>query len=199
MPLTPTPGDASADTYASLAEFNAYAASRLPAVKWFTTATDAQKEAALRAAARELDSDFTWTGSAVDDVQALCWPRSGMVSRNGFVVPTSGASSIPIQLKNAQCEFALQIGASDRLSDNDPLKKGITSLKADVVELKFSDVQGSKASNYESADVDIRKMQSDLNYVSLVVPDEVRRLLVGSWYDQQSVKLPIVFFGLGEV
>jgi hypothetical protein len=69
--------------------------------------------------------------------------------------------------------------APDRLGDNDALKKGITFLKAGSVELKFSDVQGSKASGYDAADVDIRKMQSDLNYVSLAVPDEVRRLLVG--------------------
>jgi hypothetical protein len=89
-----------------------YAANRLPALKWFTTADDATKEAALRAACRELDQDFDWTGSAVDDVQALCWPRAGMTSRNGFAIPTSGPSSIPVQLKNAQCEFALQLGAA---------------------------------------------------------------------------------------
>lgn len=193
MSLNTTPGDASADSYATLAEFNAYAANRLPAVKWFLTAADADKEAALRAACRELDQDFDWTGSAADAVQALCWPRLGMTNRNGFVIPTSGATSIPLQLKNAQCEFALQLGAADRLGDNDPLKKGITFLKAGSVELKFSDTQGSKAANYEAADVDIRKQQSDLNYISNAVPDEVRRLLVGGWFNQNSVKLPIVF------
>ena len=197
MPLNTTPGDANADSYASLTEFNAYATNRLPAIKWFVTASDAQKEAALRAACRELDQDFDWTGVAVDDVQILSWPRSGMTSRNGFVLPTSGAASIPVQLKNAQCEFALQIGAANRVGDNDPLKKGITALKAGSVELKFSDTMGSKAANYDAADVDIRKQQSDLNYVSDVVPDEVRRLLVGTWFRQHSVKLPIVFFGVG--
>lgn len=193
MSLNVTPGDSAADSYASLAEFNTYVGNRLPALSWFATATDPQKEAALRAACREIDSDFDWTGGAVDNVQALCWPRSGMLNRNGFVIPTSGSTSIPVQLKNAQCEFALQLGAGDRLGDNEALKKGVIGLKAGSVELKFSDVQGSKASNYESADVDIRKMQSDLNYVSLAVPDEVRRLLVASWFTQNSVRLPIVF------
>lgn len=189
MALVETPGSASADTYATLAEFEAYAAARLPAVTWFGAATDAQKEAALKAAARELDACFVWTGTAVDDVQALTWPRSGMLTRNGFDVPTT---TIPVDLKNAQCEMALQLGASDRLGDNDALKKGITSIKAGSVALTFSDVQG-QASTYESAGVAVRRKQSDLNYVSDVVPDEVRRLLVPSWYEQADVAQPVLF------
>lgn len=194
MPLTPTPGSASADTYASLAEFNTYAAARLPALTWFTAATDAQKEAALRAAARELDACFTWTGTAVDEVQALTWPRNGMVTRNGFAIATT---TIPTDLKNAQCEMALQLGASDRLGDNSAFKKGITSLKAGSVALTFSDVQGSQNSNREGADIAIRRKQSDLNYVSDVVPDEVRRLLVPSWFTQNTVSRPVMFEAYG--
>lgn len=190
MALIETPGSATANTYATLAEFNAYAVNRVPTLTWFTTATDPQKEAALQAAARELDACFTWTGVAVDDVQALTWPRSGMLTRNGFPIATT---VIPVDLKEAQCEMALQLGASDRLGDNSAFKKGITSLKAGSVALSFSDVQGSQNSNIEAADIAIRKKQSDLNYVSDVVPDEVRRLLVPSWFAQPSVKRDIVF------
>ena len=150
----------------------------------------------LIAAARELDACFDWTGAAVDDVQALTWPRSGMLTRNNFAIPTSGATSIPRDLKNAQCEMALQLGASDRLGDNDPLRKGITSIKAGSVALTFSDVQGQQATR-ESADVRIRQQQSDLNYASSVVPDEVRRLLVPSWFRQNNVSLPFVFDAFG--
>lgn len=192
MPLDTTPGAATANSYATLAEFNAYAAARLPALSWFTTATDPQKEAALMAAARELDACFAWTGTAVDDVQALTWPRSGMLTRNGFAIATSGAASITQPLKDAQCELALQLGASDRLGDNDPLRKGITSLKAGSVALTFSDVQGQQQTR-EAADVAIRRLQSDLNYASNVVPDEVRRLLVPSWYEQNNISRPVVF------
>ena len=188
MSLDTTPGSPTQDSYATLAEFETYAASRLPALSWFTSATDPQKEAALRAAARELDACFAWTGTAVDDTQALTWPRSGMLTRNGYSIATT---AIPNDLKNAQCEFALQLGAGDRLADNDPLKKGITSIKAGSVALTFSDVQG-KATK-ESADVFIRKQQSDLNYVSDVVPAEVRRLLVPSWYTQNSISRPFIF------
>jgi hypothetical protein len=190
MSLNTTPGDASADSYATLAEFVDYAGSRLPVLAWFTAADDPTREAALRAACRELDQDFVWTGSAVDSTQALCWPRSGMVNRNGFAIATS---AIPKSLKDAQCEFALQLGASDRLGDNDPLKKGIIGLKAGSVELRFSDAQAARGTTYDAADIDIRRKQSDLQYVQDVVPDEVRRLLVASWYEQNSVKLPIVF------
>lgn len=190
MALVPTPGAADANTYASLAEFNAYAANRLPALAWFTAATDGQKEAALQAAARELDACFAWTGSAVDAVQALTWPRSGMLTRNGFAIATT---AIPTELKNAQCEMALQLGAGDRLGDNSALEKGITSLKAGSVALTFSDVKSSQSSSYEAADINIRRKQSDLNYVSPVIPDEVRRLLVPSWFEQKSVKRDTIF------
>jgi hypothetical protein len=194
MPLVETPGAEDANTYATLAEFVAYAASRLPVLSWFTAATDAQKEAALMAAARELDACFDWTGAAVDSVQALTWPRSGMLNRNGFAIATT---AIPRDLKNAQCEMALQLGASDRLGDNSAFKKGVTSLKAGSVALTFSDVQGSQASSVEAADIAIRKMQSDLNYASNVVPDEVRRLLVPSWFNQNNVSLPPLFESFG--
>ena len=189
MALIETPGSASANTYATLAEFNAYAVNRVPALTWFTAATDPQKEAALQAAARSLVVCFTWTGTAVDDVQALTWPRSGMMTRNGFTIATT---VVPVDLKNAQCEMALQLGAGDRLGDNDPLRKGVTSLKAGSVALTFSDVQGQQSSR-EAADVAIRKMQSDLNYVSNVVPDEVRRLLVPSWFAQPNISRPTIF------
>lgn len=203
MALDTTPGGKTANSYATLAEFAAYAAARLPAVSWYGTATDAQKEAALQAAARELDACFAWTGAAVDPAsddatahQALTWPRSGMLSRNGFAIDESGADSIPIDLKNAQCEMALQLGAGDRLGDNDPLKKGITSIKAGSVELKFSDVLGQQTTR-EAANVRIRQAQSDLNYASDVVPAEVRRLLVPSWFEQNMIDLPMIFDPLG--
>lgn len=189
MALVETPGAADANTYASLAEFNAYAAARVPALAWFTAAADPAKEAALQAAARELDACFAWTGVAVDEVQALTWPRSGMVSRNGYAIATT---AIPVDLKNAQCELALQMGAADRLGDNDPLLKGITSIRAGSVALTFSDAQAAQSSR-EAADIAIRRRQSDLNYVSTVIPDEVRRLLVPSWFTQNTVSRPVMF------
>lgn len=198
-----TPGGSAATSYASLAEFNDYASVRFPQVTWFLTATDPQKQNALMAACRALNACFDWTGMAHDPAsddatkhQALAWPRNSMVSRNGIAIPVSGADSIPIDLKNAQCEFALQLVAGDRLSDNDPINKGITSIKAGSVALGFSDVLGKQLTP-EAADVQARKKQSDLNYISNVVPDEVRRLLVASWFIQDLVSLPLIFDAFG--
>lgn len=182
MALVITPGSATAESYATVAEFDAYWASRLPAITWIATATEAQKEAALRAAARFLDAAPDWTGEAVDDVQALAWPRSGMLTRNGFDIATSGAASITSPLKNAQCELAGQLGAGDLLSDNDAAKLGIASVKAGSVAVSFQNIDNS---SLESVDLLIRRLTSEFNY--LMLPGEVRRLLVPSWFNQPSV------------
>lgn len=192
MALDTTPGGAAADSYATLTEANTYATTvRVPAVTWWSTAADGAKEAALRGAAILMDGMFDWTGGAVDSVQARAWPRNGMFTRNGFPIPTSGASSIPVELKNAQIEFALQLGASDRLSDNDALKQGITSVKAGSVAVTFADVQ--KTGSYESADIELRKMMADLQWAARAIPDAVRYLLVDSWYRTNSVTRPFMF------
>ena len=190
MALDITPGSATANSFATLDEFETYHENRYPQNTWFASATDDQKEAALIAAARELAAYFQWTGAAVDDVQALTWPRTGMLSRNNFPIPTSGATSIPIDLKNAQCEFAIQLGSGDLISENDPLEKGITSIRAGDVAVTFSDVK-SKTLSAEQADVQVRLAQSELMY--LEAPDEVRRLLVPSWYLQKSVRRGLLF------
>lgn len=193
MALVTTPGAADADSYATLAEANTYhSTKRYPALSGWAaaTATDAVKEAALRLAAILLDRMFEWNGSAVDSTQARVWPRTGMLTRNGFAIPTSGATSIPTDLKEAQAEFAGQLIQSDRLSDNDAAKKGITSVKAGSVAVTFKDVDVSSA---ESLDAQLRLMGSELAYLHKTVPDVVRFLLVPSWYRENTIKRPFLF------
>lgn len=192
MALDTTPGGAAADSYATLAEANTYHTDRrVPASSWWSTATDAQKESALRMGAILLDRIFEWTGSAVDSVQARAWPRNGMFTDNGFVIPNSGASSLPIGLKEAQAEFAGQLGASDRFADNEAFKKGITSVRAGSVAVTFSDVM--QQSDIEGLDAQLRLMGSQLAYLSKVVPDAIRHLLVDSWYTEHTIKRPLLF------
>lgn len=162
MALVETPGSATANTYATLIEADAYFATRLRSTFW-TDATDPEKEAALREAARILDAIIEWTGSAVDDVQALMWPRNGMLTRRGFAIPTSGSTSIPSELKDAQCELAIRLLAEDLTEDNVVAVQGITGLKAGPVDLKFKDAIARH-----------------------VVPDFVRELLPVTWYDDGS-------------
>lgn len=194
MALITTPGAVDADSYATEAEANTYNTDRrTPSSTLWLGATTAQREAALRAAAILLDRIFDWTGAAVDSVQARAWPRSSMLTSNGFPIPTSGASSIPIQLKEAQAEFAIQLFASDRMGDNDAQKQGITSVKAGSVAVTFSEF---KPSDPAELDAQLRLMGSELAYLSKIVPDAVRLLLVPSWYEEHTIMRPILIGAL---
>lgn len=190
MALDTTPGSATGNSFATVAEFKTYRDNRLPAVTWAVAASDPVIEVALIMGGRLMNSMFDWTGTAVDAVQAMTWPRVGMATRNGYPIPTSGASSYPQALKDAQCEFALQLGAGDRVSDNDAIKQGITSVKAGSVAVTFKDVTENTS---ESVDMLIRRLGSEFNYVSKTVPDMVRQLLVESWFNQPSILRPIMF------
>ncbi len=88
-------------------------------------------------------------------------------------------------LKNAQCEFALQIGAGDLLSDLDQLKQSVSSIKAGSVQIGF---QPMDKAHIESMDIFVRRQGGKFNAVSAVVPDEVRRLLVPSWFKMPEVR-----------
>lgn len=190
MALVTTPGAADADSYATLAEADAYNASRPFSTAW--AGTDAVKEAALREAARLLDSSFRWTGAAVDETQALTWPRSGMSTRNGFAIPTTGAASIPKALKEAQSEFARQLLAADRTADSGPEKKGITSLKVGPVAIGYR-APGTDSGSLELRDADVIRLGPDFDYLSRFIPDAVRNLLPPSWYAQATVSRGFLF------
>lgn len=189
MALVTTPGASNANSFATVAEFKTYRDNRLPAVAAVSAATDPQIEAALIVAARDLGTYFQWTGTAVDDVQALTWPRIGMLTRNGFAIPTSGSTSITIDLKNAQCEWAFQLLAGANFTaDDEAAKAGLSSVKAGSVALSF---QSFDPSSVEAIDWYVRKLSSEFAYIQ--APGEVRRLLVPSWFEQPSVKRPIIF------
>ena len=189
MALITTPGAANADSFATVAEFKVYRDSRFPQVAAVLAASDSVIEAALIVSARALGASFTWTGAAVDAIQALTWPRSGMLTRNGFPIATSGAASITAPLKDAQCEWAYQFLAGvDTTSDSDALRQGVSSVKAGSVAVSFQSID---TSNSEAMDALVRRFNSDFDYLN--APGEVRRLLVPSWYKQPGFKRPALF------
>jgi len=186
MALITTPGDANANSYIDVSEADAFEAAR-PQSAW-TTLTIAEKETALQWATSLLDGSFVWTGAAADGVQALAWPRQGMLTRNGYAIPTN---VIPIELKRAQAEFARQLADDDLASDNAALKQGITAIKAGSVALSFGQ---KSAHSQEVIDAQNVLATSDFFYLSKTVPDAVRMLLVSSWYVQRtSTRRPIMF------
>lgn len=191
MALDPTVGGASANSYASFAEYTAYWGSRL-----FNTAplaaTQPTAEMALEWACRLIDSIFRWTGAAVTATQALTWPRSGMASINGFPIdPTT----LPAQLKNAQCEFAGILLSGDRTADNPDTKVigsqlQLTSVRAGSVALTFA---GDTFSSLEAFDAFVRSLGADMSYLSKAMPDSVRLQIPPSWYVQATLKRKILF------
>jgi len=157
--LDATVAGASANSYATVDEFDDYMESRPFPPSWYTAADELIKEAALMAATRALDQILTrfrrleiqmgsgkmirfyvvrpyWTGSPTTTTQALAWPRVGMMDRNGNLIDPM---VIPDDLKIAQFEMALFAGASDLSAENSVVAQGITSIKAGPVELTFKD------------------------------------------------------------
>lgn len=127
--ITATAGSATANSYASEAEFIAYAATR-PNVLSGTTAsgstiTDAEKRALIQAQ-REL-TVLSWLGSRTDSTQALSWPREFVVDPDAPAITglTDIAElyfdddEIPTRIVNANIELALAF-----------LKAGTTDLSA---------------------------------------------------------------------
>jgi hypothetical protein len=188
MAIDTTVGGANANSWASVAEFKVYRDVRLPASAVVTAATDALIEAALQVACRSINENFDWTGAAVDNVQALAWPRSGMLSRNGFAIATTVN---PKELKDAQCEMAFQIIAgADLVADNAAAAQGVALVQAGSVKVAF---QHQLANSYETADIILRRLTNEFAYLSTAMPGEVRRMLVNSWYNQPTIFPPVMF------
>lgn len=186
MPLTliTTPGAADANSYADLDEAAAYNESRLYADAW---ADFDNKEAALIMATRLLDGLVIWTGAAASATQSLCWPRSGMLSRNGFAIPND---EIPTELKEACAEYARQLTVKDFSADDDVIVSGIQSLRAGSVSLSFKD-RSADAQKLIGLYPDVTSLRN--------IPDAVIYLLVPSWYTRavQEGSVPSFFKVIG--
>lgn len=140
LTLVATAGSASANSYATLAEGNAYHEAHVYASVW-NDATDASKEQALVMATRVLDRMYEWTGYTATETQRLLWPRTCIVYPSGWPVPST---VIPDQLKDAVIEFARQLIVADRTADSEIETQGITDLKAGPVSLSFKDTVTAK-------------------------------------------------------
>lgn len=188
LTLTVTPGSADANSYATVAEATAFNAGRPFGDAWATGAIETQK-AALIWACILLDASFVWTGVATDDVQALSWPRKGMLTRNGFAI---AETDIPQALKNAQSEWARRLLEGDMAGDNTPFKLGLEELKAGPVDLKFR-IPGSNSNSIDLRIADLQMREPAFAWVAKDVPDILPIMLVDSWYTRDQVGQPLVF------
>ena len=123
MPIVTTAGAADANSYASVAEADAYLAVRGDTATW-TALTPGEKEAKLQWAAIYLDT-LNFRGTRSTSTQALQWPRIGVWDRDGFEV-----DGIPQALKNAQSEMAFQLIANDWTQGLGPVSNETLSVGA---------------------------------------------------------------------
>ena len=120
--IVTTPGDATANSYASLADAEAYVLTLpLVAADW-AGCPDPKKNAALVQATRMMDT-LTWKGVlTAPGVQTLLWPRSGVVLPDSQNMPnvfgvnwalTVPSTTIPAKVRDACCEFAIRLVSDD--------------------------------------------------------------------------------------
>ena len=125
--LDETPGGESADTWATLAEYQARAA----AMGWTLAGTDAEDEVNLRRAAVAVDANYIFVGRKQYQFQVREWPRLEVPLIQSW--PTN-PDTIPQAVKDAQMEMAQIIqGGTDPLAVFEGAVKRVRE-KADVLE-----------------------------------------------------------------
>jgi len=137
-----------ANSFATDAELKAYANLRGFAIP----ATQPAREALLIKAMDYLASkEASLSGSRVSIDQELAYPRKGAYAK-GFNVPSTGASSIPKDIKKAQMELAIQASTSELLTN--AVNQNVQFEKLDTLEVSYfnggawSQVQTGRADAY---------------------------------------------------
>ena len=127
-------GKVDANSYASVAEGDAYFEGHLYASAW-TAATSDTKAAALVMATRLVDSQFQFNGYKAHETQALQWPRERCPDPDRNAVSSSLQSpllssfvpndEVPAGVASAVCEMARELLIVDRTAA--PPGEGISS------------------------------------------------------------------------
>src|SRR3954470_9123831 len=136
-----------ANTYASVADGDAYHDAHLYATSW-TAATTPNKEAALAMATRLIDEEFQFFGYRVSSAQALQWPRARCPDpdalRSAITLPSLVApgpyvasNKVPVRVVQATCEMARELLIADRTGP--PAGEGIWMQRnADLSEISYN-------------------------------------------------------------
>jgi hypothetical protein len=130
-----TPGDSSANSYASIVEADLFLLEkRVGASAWDSVA---DKTAALIMATIQLER-FPWIGSRASSDQSLSWPRTGAYGPDGVLIPSD---ELPAGLVRATIEMAFWLTQGDRTAI--PGGQTLEQLKAGPIDLKFRDPAGT--------------------------------------------------------
>ncbi len=133
-----TPKATNANSYATVAESDAYHETHLYSDAWDNA--DAEKQrASLVWATRILDDFLTWVGAQTTSEQALDWPRIGIDDENGTTIDQD---TIPQELTNATSELARKLLEADRTADRDTI--GFSKIQVGPITLdvdKFDEIK----------------------------------------------------------
>lgn len=125
-------GLANANSYADVEFADLYFLGHLYYSELWDEYSNFQKERALQWASSFLDQVYDWNGEKTVEASALRWPRCGVLTLDGTEIADN---SVPLALKKATCELAVEMLQGDKLAAAD--SSGIKELKVDVIELKF--------------------------------------------------------------
>ena len=130
--LIVTPGATNSNSYCSLLEAEDYFDNHVYKDTWDVSDAE-QQTRALLLATRLLDEHMLWNGDKVVTTQALRFPRSGNLDRDGNDVSWT---TIPKALINATAEFASNLLISDRTLEDDT--RGYSKMRAGDLELTIN-------------------------------------------------------------
>ena len=152
MPLTlikeTGAGLVDANSYADVADGNAYYDGHLYATAW-TGASDDQKAVALVMASRLIDAEFQFNGTRTNAVQGMQWPRARCPEPDAVHVPLQVLlpipsdyvryDTVPKAVVHATCEMARELLIVDRTAA--PVGEGLKYYNA-----------GGKQTGYDKSD-----------------------------------------------
>jgi len=143
MALVFDPASPSFNAYASVAQADAYHATRLHNTTW-TGATTGTKESAIIWATRNFEV-LDWKGWMTNPAQNLQWPRTGVFRNGGEIFDASEAAlyynilfdgaTIPTFLRDATAEAAMWLIASDVTAATGT--EGFKAIAVDTVKLEI--------------------------------------------------------------
>lgn len=133
MAFDSTVGGPNANSYASVADADAYIALRLNAAEW-TAADTATKQAALVTATSMLNEMFAWRGEPATTTQALHWPATDAIDCAGNDI---SSTTIPAAVKNATYEQALYLLKFDATQTPTAIMQGLKSASVGSISSEF--------------------------------------------------------------
>lgn len=153
MPLTlvTTPAATDANSYATVAEADAYAEVSFEASVWAAISTPAEKERLLVRATRLLDTLAVFAGTRSYASQPLQWPRTWVSNPAGtaYYDPTA----IPSAVKDAQCQLALFLATQADASEDafgGLSTTNLASLKVGSIDIEFREGSVTDGAEYFS-------------------------------------------------